>query len=247
VCLGVRKIDGRYPLSRETFLTPVDWPVDGWTTIAHPKLNFTREAIEAQAKIASLSQLRPVTSDVEDTFIRRKDASKSIVSGSTIRLKPTVAGLWSETGLVSFLGKRQRSIDTTASVNLDLTTRDQNQHIKLGLALYKDERRHAALAVDKNTQSITVDVATIPKQHRIVNRLPLIADDGSLGLRIVATNDTYTFSFQHGFEEWEVLRSVDTNEMVTYDFTGPLFGVFAQSIDGDHSDSEVIFNDFVIG
>jgi len=43
--LGIRNMDGCYPMGRETFLVPVEWPEGGWPRIEFPKLEFERAQI----------------------------------------------------------------------------------------------------------------------------------------------------------------------------------------------------------
>jgi beta-xylosidase len=43
--LGIRNMDGCYPMGRETFLTPVEWPEGSWPRIEFPKLEFERAQI----------------------------------------------------------------------------------------------------------------------------------------------------------------------------------------------------------
>ena len=53
VALGVRNYDGIYPMGRETFLTPVDWPSGGWPTIQSITIDMQ----------ASVQDPRPHTTD----------------------------------------------------------------------------------------------------------------------------------------------------------------------------------------
>jgi beta-xylosidase len=115
--LGVRHNGGRTPLGRETFLTPVTWPVGGWPQIGHPQLCFHRTN-SPPVKILTIKQLP----HVDDVYIRDPIMQDYQFSSdnSSISLRANDTDLSSPEGAVSFLGKRQRAIDETASAVLEL-------------------------------------------------------------------------------------------------------------------------------
>lgn len=247
VCLGVRKTDHRHPLGRETFLAPVDWPRNGWPSIAHPKLKFqTLSSIAPEGGIEPIRALNP-NHVIENIFIRGKNPSGYAVAETLIRIKPSVAGLDSCTGSVSFLGRRQRSINSTASVKLvkDFWTKKEDG-LTAGLSLWRDERRYVAIAINQEATSIDVVMSTVRQGHVLVERQAIEIRDG-IELQIVATAYKYTFAVRPGLRsEWRTVASVDTNELATYDFTGPVFGIFAQKEEQQREPNWVTFTDFVI-
>ncbi|KAK0379921.1 hypothetical protein CLIM01_02714 [Colletotrichum limetticola] len=62
--LGVRNENDRPPLGRETFLTAVDWPEDGWPTIQQPTMEFERVLSGPVGGNASLIHKAPANLDL---------------------------------------------------------------------------------------------------------------------------------------------------------------------------------------
>ncbi|KYG42328.1 glycoside hydrolase family 43 protein [Acidomyces richmondensis BFW] len=247
VCLGVRKIDIRHPLGRETFLAPVDWPRNEWPSIAHPKLKF--QTVSSIAPERDIGPMQPINPNyvIENIFIRGQNPSSYVVAEPFIRIKPGVAGLDSRTSSVSFLGRRQRSINSTASVKLlkDFWTKKEDGLIA-GLSLWKDEQRYVAIAINQEATSIDVVMSTVRKGHVLVEREAIGIRDG-VELQIVATAYKYTFAVRPRLRsDWRTVASINTNELATYDFTGPVFGIFAQKAEQQRESSWVTFTDFVI-
>ncbi|KAF7550517.1 hypothetical protein G7Z17_g5675 [Cylindrodendrum hubeiense] len=116
VCLGVRYNDGRFPMGRETFLTPVEWPVNDWPKIDHPRLEFSRDG--GDMKIASaLDSFKP-SADTPFIHIRDPNLEDFRIVDNTISLIPREIDLSSLSGSPSFIGQWQRHFTDTAKVTL---------------------------------------------------------------------------------------------------------------------------------
>ncbi|EMC96872.1 glycoside hydrolase family 43 protein [Baudoinia panamericana UAMH 10762] len=239
--LGVRKVDDRYPLGRESFLVPVDWPEGGWPRMPHPQLQFQRQACGSRAKWACL----PQKLHVDDCHIRTPSMNLYRRQSTSVSLRPTDATLAVPVGSASFVGKRQRSINDKATVSLVLAEANLGKPVVAGLAVYKDDYRSASIAVDfgKGTiilrQRRTKDAAQPPEEVD-VNQTVLSDHPGDkIQLGIDSCQTHYTFQYREDpSSPWTVLGSVDTLDLTCRDFTGTILGVFAhnttlQNFEGD--------------
>ncbi|KAI4718701.1 xylosidase/arabinosidase [Aureobasidium sp. EXF-10727] len=240
VCLAVRPEDGRYPLSRETFLTPVSWPKDEWPTFTQPQLEFSiplRNSVETGVSSDSFER--------GDVYIRTPDLANYRRQGSTIWMTPSTSALCDQSGRPSFLGRRQRALDSSASVRLNLSNIPSTSSLKAGLTVYKDEYRHAYIALNMETKKVVVEVYTHDAEPRLLAEHP-IPNASFLEFRIQTTASLYTFSYLCEADNigWQKLGSIDTDDLSTYDFVGPLFGIFAQA--QETQEPEVCFERFSI-
>ncbi|CRK26658.1 hypothetical protein BN1708_014624 [Verticillium longisporum] len=132
--LGVRKQEDGYPgLGRESFLSPVDWPRGGWPVVRQPRMSFSREA-----SLFMVSR-PPLTAPpfVEDLYIRDYDPSKyrHTDDGKTITLTRSRTDFTSPVDTCTFLGRRQRSLDSTASTLITAIEGPLGKSVQAGLAL----------------------------------------------------------------------------------------------------------------
>lgn len=104
VCLGIRNEDGRYPLGRETFLTPVSWPRDGWPEIEHPRMSFPRNSVTSSPP--DNQAFKPSSRlPVDFLHIRNPRTENYIFSSTTseITLIPQKTTLSTPTGATTFV------------------------------------------------------------------------------------------------------------------------------------------------
>jgi beta-xylosidase len=247
-CLGVRNDGGRYPLGRETFLTAVSWPKDGWPAIDLPTLEFQRNQVAPESSGGSEFPQLKGRARVDDVYIRDPQLEDYAFSSDsrTISITPRVPTLSVQRGTTSFVGKRQRGLNSTATVTLQLQDR-KDQTTKAGLALYKEDCRHVEIYYDYSTCEVGFH-----KEHKIL-RMDVLTQKAlsppsprSVAFRIRATGHKYDFDFRGGDEQdWTLLGSVDAKEMTGCDFSGPILGIFASTIETETT-SPVIFEDFDI-
>ena len=226
--LGVRKVDDRYPLGRESFLTPVEWPEGDWPCIKHPQAHFERE-VPTRTNWTCLPQ-RP---RVDDCFIRNPEAEDYILSDKTIKLNPSRNSLAVSIGTTSFVGKRQRAIASRFTATIAPSEKDMGRSVLAGLAVYKDDFRSASIAVDFGKSAILV------RQRRVAEaglaedvivakvRLP-ISPVHLVQLSIETSQEAYDFQYRlHPADRYTSLGLVDAIDMTGRDFTGTILGVFA--------------------
>jgi beta-xylosidase len=143
VALGVRNENGRYPMGRETFLIPVEWPTGDWPSFGWAKTQFHRDGSPGPVgkMFSPKSRAR-----VEDVYIRdaKLDDYQFSPDGGLITLIPRRNDLSAPKNSASFIGKRQRSQSSTATMTLHVP---KHKGIVAGLALYKDDFRHVTSAM----------------------------------------------------------------------------------------------------
>lgn len=241
--LGVRNEPGQ-PLGRETFLASVDWPEGGWPRISQPVMEFNRHAVfRTGTKHAPAQEERH-----EFCYLRNPDLPHYHLSdetGNMISLHATPNSLSTPTGTMSFIGKRQRSLNSVATVTLQISSRDEHSgDLVAGLALYKDHLRHASIAYNTSASQVQLDISNSASQsgHTMARKIASIV--GRLGFSIVASPEKYVFFYRDGSMpngNWVELGSVDVQALHAREFTGPIFGIFAVGEKGD-----VVFRDFVV-
>lgn len=241
--LGIRYGNlGRSPLSRETFITPVTWPEQGWPTIQLPRIEFKHDSVAVSQGQHIHKLHRP---DLENVHIRDPCLSDYAISltGRQMTLVPRKADLSCSSGTVSFLGQRQRSLDCTVKATLRVNDVAAAQAVgQAGLSLYKDELRHIDICYDFGISSVrlshTNSVKSSPGTPLDGPKISILGqeqvpnmDGRALQFKIQTSPDRYTFSYREADSEadWIVLGSVDSMVMTADDFTGTIFGIFAST------------------
>lgn len=225
--------EGRFPLSRETFLTPVDWPTGGWPSIRQPKIDMSRD----ESQILQLPALAysPATG-VDLIYIRNHISENFTISGSDESLRIIMAA--SETdlstpfGTSSFVGKRQRKLDDTFSASLRHSVSLKDTKLRAGITVYKDKYRFAEISYSYETSEIILSWIKQATGSAVITKTSVNLDE-SVEFKITASELAYSFCYRvGGEEEWLKLGSMDSLEISARDFTGPIFGVFASGTDG---------------
>ncbi|KAH7353696.1 glycosyl hydrolase [Plectosphaerella cucumerina] len=230
--LGVRKYgDGsRYPLGRESFLTPVDWPVGEWPVLHHPRETFKRTLPRPPTKGATF----PSHTRVADCYIRTPDLEnyKWSADGTVVSMQSSSEDLTVAVGTSSFVGKRQRRLDgATAETTLSLAGLDRSRPLRAGLAVYKDDFRHAAISFEASSSSVVLSLRNNAPEDTRIASASVATDATALAFRLSTTLKRYQFEYcvegPGGKRPWVVLGEVDTTEMTARDFTGTILGVYA--------------------
>jgi beta-xylosidase len=226
VVLGIRNEDGRFPMGRETFLTPVTWPENGWPEIAQPRLQFERSDVTTNYTGFQRSLL------LEMVYIRVPVLDDYQISSdvTNISIKANSIDISAFDGSPSFCGRRQTAIECSVVATLLLPPGRTKRSLRAGLTVFKDSFRHAEIFFDIETRNII---------FRLVNKADKVGETvkisdieigwaiTQIGFRIRATKRSYEFDFRVGGEPWVELAVIDAIEMTARDFTGTVFGVFA--------------------
>ncbi|KAK1727032.1 xylosidase/arabinosidase [Colletotrichum acutatum] len=245
--LGVRNEHGRPPLGRETFLTAVDWPEDGWPTIQQPALQFGRILSGPVGGNESLIHEAPANVDL--VYIRDPDFAMYHISGETdLVLQCSVSKLSTPTGTSTFVGKRQRSIDASASVTLNIPKASRGESVRAGLAIYKDAPRHVSLSFDFQSSEVVFNVTTTSEDKTQLVTFPVNTSATALGMRLEASAQEYTFLYRENDSgDWYEAGRARVADLVEREMTGPIFGVFAHSMEEEAVGSKVHFSRFTVG
>ncbi|EEU37713.1 uncharacterized protein NECHADRAFT_87526 [Fusarium vanettenii 77-13-4] len=241
VCLGVRKdIQGRYALSRETFLTPGEWEGE-WPTLATVELSPS--VVTRKHGSSSLS----VEPGVDYVYIRDAllDHYNFDAPSSSITLTATSVDLSGPEASPSFVGKRQRLLQGTNGVVVaNLSDAWSFGNLKGGLAYYKDEHRHFRIFFDSSDTSMVFEEKNQAQEVSKSTRHTLERVPENVSLLMKYTEQEFHLLYALNSEpekSWIRLAVVDTLDMTDPDFVGPVIGIFAVA---DTEGLEVEFRDF---
>ncbi|TDZ61869.1 hypothetical protein CTRI78_v004070 [Colletotrichum trifolii] len=188
--------------------------------------------------------------DVDWVYIRDPDFDKYVFDGEgdnrTFKLCASQSSISSNTGTVTFVGRRQRSLNGSASVKLDISGAG-SKSVSAGLALYKDALRHVSLAYDFESFQLIFDVTTTSEEKEQRFTIPFESGVGTLRLRVETSPREYTFFYRRDENGlWEVAGKVQVANVVAREMTGPIFGLFAQARDVINVGKEVLFERFLV-
>lgn len=234
IVLGIRAgKGGRCPISRESFLTAVDWPKNGWPRIHQPRMTFSRAGVASGKSGLNLALSEPttgLTTSHDNVYIRNPDLARySFPTAKDITLYSSAENLSVARGSCSFSGVRQRSIECTVQVTLHIDASNRATELQAGLAIYKDSYRHAAIFFnhqDARVWSMAVnksrsDGTAVTWSEEVLNK-------PTMQFQICADEMEYRFAYRSAPEgTWIQLKTIDTSEMTARDFTGTVFGVYA--------------------
>ncbi|KAI0021462.1 putative xylanase 35 [Xylariomycetidae sp. FL0641] len=236
VMLGVRKRGDRYTMGRETFLSSVEWDDGAWPRVSPVTMAAERpQEHEGHHRIEAWAGL-------DWAYIREPDLDRFKVDGKRISVEAASPDLSSPLDSPSFIGKRQRLLDGAATVCLKDRASYEETRLKAGLALYKDEHRHAEIAWESTTGCVHLRGVNKARKFSIWKSETLSTTSKQLWLRISYTEVKYEFAFAElGEGPWTSLGSVDSLMMTGFDFIGPLIGLLVVG-----EGAEVDFEDFEV-
>ncbi|KAH8652261.1 hypothetical protein BX600DRAFT_441156 [Xylariales sp. PMI_506] len=138
---------------------------------------------------------------IESVYIRTPSLENYTYTAedSTWLLRPQASTLSSEDGTTTFVGRRQRFLDSTASTNLQLNVQLESSSVCAGLSVYKDCLRHASIYVDANARSVVFEVCVIEDKKAKTTRLQggiIQPQSQVVGFRIRASREKYIFSWR---------------------------------------------------
>jgi beta-xylosidase len=232
VCLGVRKSNGRFVMGRESVLTTATWPCG-----EYPIIHSVPVEVPIPYQDSSWSMFNPESKigapDVACLFIRDPDFSKYEFDKESMILSASKADVSQCEEPVTFVGKRQRLLDGSASVALDCSALSPDSHraLQAGLCYYKDEHRYIRVFVDFNSFQIIFQIVNTARSIR--RRRTRFLDRTSAGqkmtLGIDYTENTLSFWYSSGDKAApkSAIEDVDTLDISGHDFVGPVIGIFA--------------------
>ncbi|KAL2802069.1 glycosyl hydrolase [Aspergillus granulosus] len=219
-----------YPLGRETYMVPVDWPEEDFPRFEPVKLQHsllaTRSIIGAKKPNSSLEyqvQLSsPRTIYLRDPILENYSSNSAAI---TLRLADTELGAMA--GSPTFVGQRQTSLVSTINAQIDLASAAKKGHA--GLAVYKDPFRYAGVDVDLNTRQVSFSLRHATQEHTFSGTQALEGVT-ALNLKIRSSIERYVFSYSALISgKWnpEVeLSTIPCSDMSGDDFTGKVSRIF---------------------
>ncbi|KAH0277427.1 glycoside hydrolase family 43 protein, partial [Aureobasidium melanogenum] len=230
VCLAMRMRGSRFHMGRESFLVTGHWDQGKWPTLDTVEVTsshkFKNEVVKATK--AGLDWL----------YIRDANLQHHKIEDSTIYLTASEADIsqWREP--VTFVGKRQRKLDGTASVTLALPKTGSS---RAGLVVYKDEHRYTRIYYDGSDKSIHFEVVNVAKNISRRDQEKISSETSDVRLVVEYTEEKLVFQYEEEEGVVKTIGVVDTAELSNADFVGPVIGVFAVS---EQEKDEVVFTNF---
>jgi beta-xylosidase len=223
-CMLARREHGSsYPLGRETFLVPVEWPNGQFP-------QFT--SVELEQRYAGPATLSPPSDDKKSNsfslsskaalYLRTPDPSmyRTGETGSYL-LKCSQLPLGALSGSPTFVGQRQTSLTSRAEVVLNLhNLPGQSQS---GLAVYKDPFRYVSLLVTADSSQLQLVANHLSNASGSVGEAAL---DGARAVRLIIESSITEYKFLFSITrdgDWSAaseLGRVSCSDMSGDDFTG---------------------------
>jgi len=238
VMLGVRPLNSKHHLGRETMLAPVEWTADGWL-----KVNGGAPLAENMSA-AGLPPAHPWPAAPA-----RDDFAGATLAPDWIFLRGPATGLWSLTekpgvlrlkgsalsladiGTPAFVGRRQEHLQMRAATLLDFAPRAKGQ--EAGLALRMNEDNHYQLLVAGTGNGRVIRLVTQVKGvTTVVREAPL--GPGKVELSVRAWPDRYVFGYRSGGRAVADFGSAPTAALSSEEaggFTGVVIGMVAHAPD----------------
>ncbi|PSK51855.1 hypothetical protein B9Z65_3122 [Elsinoe australis] len=245
VYIGVRDLDGRYPLGRETFLSPVTWVEGQWPVIEQPRASFKRSMPYVPITKRPSSPTLECDPTADNVYIRTPRLQDYSLKRRKVSLMPDKTDLSCVTGTTSFVGRRQRSLHCDAVVSF-AAQQPMPSETKLSLSVYKDNFRYLSVEYDMDKSAVSLKVKFGSRDlHTPISYT--IKDADIITLQICARPEAFYFFYRASSlaQRWEMLGSVDTRDFTNLDFTGPIIGVGATS-QQNQGKTFVTFHDFNI-
>jgi alpha-N-arabinofuranosidase len=236
VLLGVRALDYKHHIGRETMLAPVEWTEDGWLQVNGGAP--LAETVDAKGLPAPHPWPAPAVRD---------DFNGRTLGGEWMFLRAPAEGLWSLTekpgslrlkgtnvslddiGTPAFVGRRQEHLNVRVATLLDFAPASSKQ--EAGLVLRMDEGNHYEMLVAGAGKGRVIRLVTRVKGvTKVVREAPIGA--GKVELSVCAWRDRYVFGYRVAGREVSDFGSAPTSALSSEQaggFTGVVIGMVAQT------------------
>ncbi|KAJ4197027.1 hypothetical protein NW767_009270 [Fusarium falciforme] len=243
VCLGARKNNGRFIMGRESFLTTAIWPEGEYPVIDKVELDVS-VPMTRDLSFQWPARRRP---DVALVHIRDPIVENYDYDGNSFILKASKADLPNPEAPVTFIGKRQRHLNGSASVTLGPLGQLAmgGSGLRTGLCYYKDEHRFVRILLDVDSMSLVLEIVNRARsiERRVCRKLKSLDKSTKIRFGIDYTELEFAFWFSvDGASTKEELGKIDSLEMTGHDFVGPIIGMYAVS----DSEVKVRYSDFQV-
>ncbi|KAL4868447.1 hypothetical protein BDV12DRAFT_185957 [Aspergillus spectabilis] len=242
VMLARREYGESFPLGRETYMTTVEWPVNGFPSFA--PVEIEQRSSRVIAKKAVVHGFRAVElSSPLTVYLRSPELGKYKQIENEITLTPTQGDLSAPFGTITFVGQRQISLNSIAQTTLAIDA-SETKKVSYGLTVYKDPFRYVVIEYNAQDSILSLKLQKAGKPLVSLSSI-VIQDTASLQLSVTSSTETYRFDLvklqSNGETEGITLGEVPCSALSGDDFTGTLYAVYAS---GDNV--PVVFRDFKI-
>lgn len=248
VCLGVRKNDGHFIMGRESVLTTATWP-EGEFPVIDPVQVELEVPLPIKREEATWPPRRRRNSlTLGLVHIRDPTEEHYKNDGKSFTLTASKAEIAQYEKPVTFVGKRQRCLDGSASATLRRlpSSGAQGAALKTGLCYYKDEHRYIQAFLDLDAGEIALKTVNQAKtiERKTSQKLGILGENTSLTFGVKYTELEFIFWYSiGGHKETKVeLGKLDTFDMTGHDFVGPIVGIFATG----EKEVEVQYSDLIV-
>jgi beta-xylosidase len=222
VMLGVRKEGARFVMGRESFISKVEWPSEGWPIVT-PVASAVKGLDVAVRKAGSPIEVGK--EGVDWLYLRDPAMKNYALSGNSVELLATPVDMSAPMDPVTFVGKRQRVLDGAASASLGIHGVAASTGLKAGLAMVKDEHRYIMIGYDFDRKEIFSSSTNRAKKIDRRESRSFTAQE-SIAFRIAYTAQEYRLEYSEEPQgavaspvSWTLLGSVDTADVTGFDFT----------------------------
>ena len=228
VMLARREYGTSYPMGRETFMVPVTWNYGDFPRFQSPTgVQFCERSMAVTQKLRWTESV--ALSHLKTLFLRSPKLEDYEQRGNSILMRPTGSCLTVPQGTASFVGQRQESHASRATVTI-FPEKDRGSYAG-GLTVYKDTNRHASIEWNYRTQELSLRLHSSATQSKIVSRVT-IAMCSALCLRIESCIHRYKFSYtpensRNMSSGGHMLGEVKSECLSGDDFTGTVFAIHA--------------------
>lgn len=200
------------------------WKEDEFLTIEHSRLTFERESTVQPRVLPQITK----EEKVDNIFLRDAKLEDYSFSGDQITLNASAGDICAEDGVVPFLGRRQRALECSAEVTIQVP---KLPGVQAGLSIYQDAFRHSEIFFDSAVSSVVFWKTNKIAGPPVKVSEKLTEASATISFKIEASAKHYRLLFRGEGNDWALLGTISALEMTGCDFTGLIFGIFASRMD----------------
>jgi beta-xylosidase len=166
---------------------------------------------------------------VDWVFLRDPVLEDYRFSEKTTQLIARPTDLSVSIGTTTLVGVRQRLLECSATVVLRIPS--NIGAFKAGLTVFKDELRHGDICYDSAASGLSLELTNVSVGEPRITKKSLNQPE-FVAFKITATATAYEFYYrEEEASSWTHVGSMLISEITVIDFTGPIFGMFATTLE----------------
>jgi alpha-N-arabinofuranosidase len=250
VAHAFRPLNSHQILGRETFLAPVRWDKNAWPVVnGDGTVSFNMEAPSLPEPVMQKAFAQKEDFDEKKLGFEWNYLNNPVEANYSLSVRKGFLRLMgSDSALhqlpnVTFVGRRQQHFDFKATTQVEFSPKRINE--EAGITLFKDGSHHYDLFI-KNSGKKKALVLTyhLGRIHHTEKEIPL--NEGPVQLRVVGTQEQYTFEYAQANKTFNKISEVDTRFLSSETaggFTGVFIALYATG-NGQKSQSPADFDWF---